>query len=544
MSIAGDTHLSYPELSLYGALAAAAQKAPSYTALDFQNRKTSFKNLLKEADAAAAALTASGCRAGDTVTVCMPNLPQALVFFYAISRIGGTANMVHPESARNEIAFCLRLNHSRLILVLDRFYEVVRDAAALLDYPVEIVIAKVEDALPAILVPAYALTEGRRTADIPGSGPGILWKDFLKRGKKVSLGEPQPFSRDHTGVILYSGGISGKPKGIALSDYSFNACCVQAAAAIARPFEPGMSMLSCMPCFHGFGLCMNLHAALMFGVACILMPSFHIKTYAKLLTEKKPNYIAGVPTIFEALIGLDLGNLRLDFLQGVFCGGDTLPIRLKREVDAFLQAHGATVQIREGYGLTESVTASCLTPTDEYREGSIGLPFPDIDYAIVRPGTAELLPAGETGEIVMTGPTLMQGYLGEPEETADCMKLFPDGRVWLYTGDCGCMDADGFVYFKGRRKRMLITNGFNVYPAQLEKILCRSPLVKEAYVYGVPDPRRQQRIQAAVVLREGTPGDSETKNAILEYLKTELARFEMPRMLEFVSQLPAEAERP
>ncbi len=541
MYITTDTHLEYPRLTLYQMLENAAGKTPKACALDFEGRRISYKSFLADIDTAARALRAQGIAANDTVTICMPNMPQALILFYAASRIGAAANMVHPQSAQNEIRFALELTGSRFVLVLDMFYETVLAAVRSMDRPVTLVVTHTEDELPLAAAAAYALTAGRRYAAFPFENEGILWKDFLKSAKNVPEEAPAGFAEDHCAVILYSGGTSGTPKGIALSDFSFNACAVQARAAIDADFGPGASMLSCMPCFHGFGLGMNLHAALIFGVSCLLMPQFNIKTYAKLLLTKQPNYIAGVPTIFDALLSLPgMEGADLSFLRGMFCGGDSLPVSLKKRVDEFLAAHGAPIQIREGYGLTESVTASCLTPKDDYREGSIGLPFPDTAYAVVKPGTGEFLPCGETGEIIMTGPTLMLGYVGNKAETDDCMKQLSDGRTWLFTGDLGLIDEDGFVYFKGRIKRMIITNGYNVYPAQLESIINSCPGVRMNCVIGVKDPRRMQKIKAFIVLEEGAD-EAAARAAIQEALKLNLARYAQPRELEFRSELPLTA---
>ena len=538
MRIDSHTHLQYPERSLYQALKKAAEENPKETALDFSGRRISFRDFLADIDLASRALTAQGIGKGDAVTICMPNMPQALILFYAASRIGAVANMIHPQSAQNEIVFALNLLQSRFILVLDMFYETVVQAVRSMDRPVTILLTRAEDGLPAAAAAAYALTAGRRYAHLPYSGEGLLWKDFMKSAKKLPEAAEVPFDADHTGVVLYSGGTTGKPKGCALSDYAFNACAVQAKTAIDEEFGPGKSMLSCMPCFHGFGLGMNLHAALICGVTCILMPSFNIKTYAKLLLQKKPNFIAGVPAIFDALLNIPgLDNADLSFLCGIFCGGDTLPVSLKRRVDAFLAEHRASVQVREGYGLTESVTASCLTPKDEYREGSIGLPFPDTDYAIVKPGTCEFLPAGQTGEIVMTGPTLMQGYAADPEETALVLKPFPDGRTWLLTGDLGTMDEDGFVYFKGRIKRMIITNGYNVFPAELERVIGACEGIREVCVIGAEDPRRGQKIKAFIVPEDGQE-EAALRSRTEEALKLNVARYAQPRELIFLSKLP------
>ena len=314
---------------------------------------------------------------------------------------------------------------------------------------------------------------------------------------------------------------------------------MQARAAIGVEFRRGLTMLSCMPMFHGFGLGINLHAVLIHGVGCVLMPTFNDKSYANMLRRRRPNLIAGVPTIFEALLHMpQLDGLDMSFLLGMFSGGDSLSVELKKKIDAFLREHNAAIQVREGYGLTECVTASCLTPKDDHREGSIGLPFPDTTYRIVRPGTAEQLGPGEEGEIILKGPTLMLGYLKLPEETAKTLRVLPDGDTWLYTGDLGYMDPDGFVYFRQRLKRMIITNGYNVYPSQLENVIDSCPEVAYSCVIGVKDPRRMQRVKAFVVPADGVEPSEALKERIMARLRLHIARYALPREIEFRAELP------
>ncbi|MBR2189606.1 MAG: AMP-binding protein [Eubacterium sp.] len=340
-------------------------------------------------------------------------------------------------------------------------------------------------------------------------------------------------------AILYSGGTSGTPKGICLTDLNFNACAMQAREAIQEEFRTGLKMLSCMPLFHGFGLGINLHTVLIHGACCILMPTFNAKSYASILLKKKPNFIAGVPTIFDALLNIPaLERADLSFLLGMFCGGDALSVELKKKIDHFLKEHNAAIQVREGYGLTECVTASCLTPKDTYREGSIGLPFPDMRYAIVQPGTDDTVPDGTEGEIILTGPTVMKGYLNNEQETAQTLRTLADGNVWLYTGDLGKMDADGYVYFHQRIKRMIITNGYNVYPGQLENVIDSLEEVAYSCVIGVPDPRRMQRVRAYVVLRKPFAPSAGLEEKIIETLRQNIAHYALPREIIFREELP------
>lgn len=532
-------HLEYPEKTMFQMVEQIAREHPKAPAYEFYGTRTSYAAFIRRIEQAARAFLALGVQPGDAVTICMPNMPQALDCFYALNRIGAVANMVHPLSAQNEISFYLNLSKSKAILTVDMFYEKVRSALGAVDREVTVLVTRTQEELNPALAAAYVLKEGRKHLRFPEAGCGILWKTFLRSGREeIPLPEPS-FDPARTAVILYSGGTSGTPKGICLSDRNFNALGLQAKEAIGVELGVGQKMLSCMPCFHGFGLGINLHTILIHGACCILMPSFSKKSYAHMLAKKKPNFIAGVPTIFEALLHIqELDGVKLDFLMGMFCGGDSLSVELKKKVDAFLREHGASIQVREGYGLTECVTASCLTPRDTYREGGIGLPFPDTDYRIVRPGTAELLPPGEEGEIILTGPTVMLGYLDNPEETAQTLRRLADGRVWLYTGDLGTMSEDGYVFYRQRIKRMIVTNGYNVYPGQVENVIDSCPDVDYSCVIGVKDPRRMRRVKAYVVLREGVNPTEECRQRIMERLRLHVAAYALPKEIEFRRELP------
>ena len=531
-------HLEYPEATMFEMVARAARENPRAPAYEFYDRKISYSRFVRRIERAARALWAYGVRPGDAVTICLPNIPQALDCFYAVDRIGAVANMVHPLSAQTEIAYYLNVAESRLILTADLFYENVAAALAKVDHPVTILTARMQEELPPHMALLYTLKKGRAYLKYP-QAPHLLWSAFLKQGDGDIQLPPPTFEKGRTAAILYSGGTTGTPKGICLTDLNFNALAMQAKEAIEEEFHAGLTMLSCMPLFHGFGLGINLHTVLIHGACCILMPTFSPKTYAQMLRRKKPNFIAGVPTIFEALLHMpQLDGLDMGFLKGMFCGGDCLSVELKKKIDGFLQAHHASIQVREGYGLTECVTASCLTPKHDYREGSIGLPFPDTEYAIVRPGTRELLPPWTEGEIILKGPTVMTGYLKHPEETAQTLQPMPDGDTWLFTGDLGCMDEDGYVYFRQRLKRLIITNGYNIYPAQLENIIDSCPEVAYSCVIGVKDPHRMQKVKAFIVPREGQSPNEELREKIMEQLRLHIAKYALPREIEFRAELP------
>ena len=532
--------LEYPHKTMYEMVEAAAKRHPNHVAYVFMGKKTSYTEFMKRIQAAAQGLYKMGIRKGDKVTICMANTPQALDCFYALNRIGAIPNMIHPLSASQEIAFYLNFSKSKAVLTLDQFYYKVAEILPQLENPTEILIARVVDELPAPLSALYPLTKSARAVKkLPKAGY-TLWYDMVKAGKNTRL--PAQKSRyDSCGAILYSGGTTGTTKGIMLSNLNFNALALQTIAASGFSMEEisNMKMLSVMPVFHGFGLGIGIHTPLVAGGTCILIPQFNVKVYAKTLMKQKPNLIPGVPTLFEALLRTeDLEGADLSFLKGIFSGGDSLSPELKKKVDAFLREHNCSEQIREGYGTTECVTASCLTPKDYARQGSIGVPFPDTYYKIVEPGTTNEVGPNIEGEICISGPTVMLGYMDNPYETANTLRRHYDGRIWLHTGDLGHMDQDGFVYFRQRIKRMIVTSGYNVYPSQLENIIDANDKVLLSCVIGVKDPYRVQRVKAYVVPMPGVEPSEALKQEILDYCSGRIAKYAMPREIEFRKELP------
>jgi long-chain acyl-CoA synthetase len=343
---------------------------------------------------------------------------------------------------------------------------------------------------------------------------------------------------DDPAVILYSGGTTGTTKGIVLTNKNFNALGQQVIAANPM-FRPGDKMLAAMPLFHGFGLGVCIHTMLSQGGRCILVPRFTAKSYAKQIVKYRCNFIAGVPTLYEALLRLpSMEGADLSCLKGVFSGGDSLSVELKKKMDKFLYDHKATVQVREGYGTTETVTACCLTPSHMFREGSIGLPFPDTYIKIVKPGTDHELPYGQEGEILLAGPTVMKEYMNNPEETAKTLRTHADGQTWVYTGDLGTMDEQGFIYFKGRAKRMIVSSGYNVYPRQIENILDAHEYVQMSCVIGVPDSYKMQKVKAFVKLAPDVLPSEETKQELLDYCAKHVAKYAMPYDIEFKADMP------
>ena len=529
-------HLDYFEGTMFEAAEKIAEQYPDYVAFDFMGKSTTYKQLIKNIIKCAKALKAIGIGEGDKVTIALPNCPQAIYMFYGVNLAGGIANMIHPLSAEKEIEFYLNESDSVAAITLDQFYQKFANIRGNTKIK-NLIIARIKDELPPLLKIGYSLTEGRKIPKLPENAPVIVWNDFIKNGSGVA-----DYKAAHKGedpaVILYSGGTTGTTKGIILTNKNFNALGKQVVAA-NKMFAPGDKMLAAMPVFHGFGLGVCIHTMLVNGGRCILVPRFTPESYAKLITKHRCNFIAGVPTLYEALLRLDTMNgADLSCLKGVFSGGDSLSVELKKKLDRFLEEHNASIKVREGYGTTETVTACCLTPSHIYKEGSIGLPFPDTYIKIVEPGTENELPYGKEGEILLSGPTVMKEYMHHPEETAKTLRAHSDGLTWVYTGDLGMMDEQGFVYFKGRAKRMIVTSGYNVYPAQMENILDAHEFVQMSCVIGVPDPLKMQKVKAFVKLVPGVEKDEAAKNAIMEHCRKYVAKYAMPYDIEFRDEMP------
>ena len=530
-------HLEYQQCTMEEAVEKIAEKYPKLTAYNFLGTNTKYPDLVKEIRACAAALKACGVRPGEKVTICLPNMPMAIAMFYGVNMIGAIANMIHPLSAEGEIEFYLNDSESVAAITVDMFYQKFANIRRNTPKLKTMIVCSIKDGLNPLMKVGYQLTKGRKIAPLPKDGSYLTWKEFLAKGKGMTDVRVSRAANDPA-VILYSGGTTGVTKGILLSNLNFNALGAQIIATNPM-FAPGDKMLAIMPMFHGFGLGVSIHSMLVNGGQCILVPQFTPKTYAELLRKHHPNFIAGVPTLYEALLRVDgLEKLDLSCLKGVFSGGDSLSVDLKKRFDAFLHDHGAKISVREGYGTTECVTASCLTPIDEFREGSIGIPFPDTYYKIVKVGTEEEVPYGTEGEICLAGPTVMLKYVNHPEETANTRRVHADGMTWIHTGDLGMMDSDGFVYFRQRIKRMIITSGYNVYPSQIENILDAHEYVHMSCVIGVKDPYKMQKVKAFVMLKPGIEPSDAIKKELLDYCRTKIARYAMPYDIEFRAELP------
>lgn len=531
--------LDYPDTSISGAVFSATEKHPDSTALIYMGRRISFRELSQRIIDFSRTFSFLNIAKGERVAVCLPNIPEAVYSLYGLNRMGAVASFLHPLSAPAELDYYIEELGARYIVTLDSLYKKfslqTRERK-----DITFLVVTAGDSLPFIKRSAYCL-KNMNNSDTRIYSDNVL--KFSKLEKEATKAEAlcEKVNCEDTAVVLFSGGTTGISKGVMLSNLNLNAMAVQT-AEMSGCDVCGKSMLAAMPMFHGFGLAVCVHTPLISGACSILVPRFTMVEYAKLIKKYRPNFIAGVPTLFEALTSnAYLDNVKLDCLLGVFSGGDTLSVALKKKFDGYLKGHGAEVKIREGYGCTECVTACCLTPVDFEKEGSIGIPFPDMRFKICAENSTEELPYGTDGEICISGPTLMKGYLNHQKESEEALKRHDDGYTWLHTGDVGMMDEDGFIYFRRRIKRVIVTSGYNVYPSQIEKVLELHPSVKQSCVVGVSDSYRMKRIKAYVVTKDDVFDEEKLRGELFEHLKLNVARYAMPKEIEFLRSLPRTA---
>lgn len=527
-------HIDYPPVTLYEAVVATARKSPDAIAWDFFGTRSSYRELLATIDRCADALAALGLKSGERLLISMPTAPAGIIAFYAANKLGVVPALIHPLSTAPEIEHYLNASGARIALTLDAFYRVFAQVRP--QRPLErIVLARIGDYLSPLKRAGFWLTKGRRIARVPADPRVQWWRELMATVHPPAARAPA--GTDDPAAILFSGGTTGLPKGIVLSNRNFITEGMQAAAW--GGMGPNDSILAVLPIFHGFGLGVCVNAAFMAGGKSILVPQFSAEIVAKLLRSAKPNILVGVPTLFDALAkDPSLAKSDLSCLRACFSGADTLPRPVKERFEQLVAARGGKVRLLEGYGLTEAVTAIMAMPVGEYREGSIGIPFPDMDAAICKPGTTEELPPGEEGEICLAGPAVMLGYLDNPEATAQTLRQHADGRTWLHTGDLGRRDADGFFYFTVRAKRMIKSSGFNVYPAQVEAVLYQHPRVAEVCVIGVPDEAQVERVKAVVVLKDAAEASDATAQQLIDFCRERLIKWSCPREVEFRRELP------
>ena len=530
-----DRKIKIEDISIYQMLVKNNGSRDKNVAINYYGTLITYKELFYKINQAANAFRSQGIRRGDIVTICMPNTPEALIAFYAINKIGAVANMIHPLSGEQEIKNYLISTHSVMLIMIDICYEKVKNVIKETDV-YKTIVTSASDSMGFLLTFGYQVTQGYKIKKPKRSEEYVYWKDFIRKGLNYRDTVEITVGKDTPAVILHSGGTTGNPKGIVLSNGNFNALSTQAKIVFSE-VGPKDKVLAIMPIFHGFGLGVSINAPLALGCEVILVPQFNAKKFDKLLEKYKPNILFGVPTLFEALINTNNEHLNLSMVKYVISGGDSLSPALERRINVFLANHKARIQISQGYGMTESLAAVAVAFGKANKPGSIGIPLPSNYIKIVKPRTQDEVPYGEDGEICISGPTVMLGYLDNEKETNEMLQIHKDGLIWLHTGDMGTMDEDGVIFYRQRIKRMIISSGYNIYPAHVEQVIEEHPAVLKCTVVGIPHPYKIEVPKAYIVLKNGYKPLS-VRKSIREHCKKNLAAYAIPYEFEYRKSLP------
>ena len=529
-------HIDFPDCSMVDMIMQSAEKWPDQTAYVYYGHKVTYKNFVKKIEKTARALKNYGVKEGDRVTICMPNTPEGITMVYAVNMVGAVCNMVHPLSSEKELEYYIKVADSKYVLVIDAVFDKIyrlRDTAQL----ERIIVVRPSDGLGFLKKKLYNTLHVKKVRLPANDSRVVLWEDFIANSYFYQGNYHEERSGSDPAVIMYSGGTTGAPKAVLLSNLNINAESI-CDGAVIRQVVPGATVLSILPLFHCFGLGVCIHTPLCRGMGCILVPAFSHKQFADIIKKNNPNFIVGVPTLFEALINTKLKSEDLKSVTAVICGGDALNQTLRDKVNEFLKNHGSSAKIRVGYGLTEGSGAVCLSPENAFADGIIGAPLPDTSLKIVKNDTFKELPVGEDGEICLSGPLVMMGYLGDDAETAQALRLHDDGKIWLHTGDIGHLGEDGFIYFAQRLKRIIISSGYNIYPTHLESIINSHEAVLTSTVIGIDHHYKGQVPKAFIVLKPGYKANKRLEREIKELLERNIPIYALPAAYEFRDKLP------
>ena len=530
------THIDFPDCSMVDMVMQSAEKWPDNTAYTYYGHKVTYKNFVKKIEKTARALKNYGVKEGDRVTICMPNTPEGITMVYAVNMVGAVCNMVHPLSSEKELEYYIKVAESKYVLVIDAVFDKVyrlRDTAQL----ERIIVVRPSDGLGILKKRLYNTLHIKKVRLPSNDNRVVLWEDFIANSYFYQGNYHEERSGKDPAVIMYSGGTTGAPKAVLLSNRNINAESTCDAAMI-RQVVPGATVLSILPIFHCFGLGICIHTPLCKGMGCILIPAFSHKQFAEIIKKNNPNFIVGVPTLFEALTNTKLRRDDLESVTAVICGGDSLDHNLRDKVNDFLKNHGSDAKIRVGYGLTEGSGAVCLSPEHIFADGIIGVPLPETGFKIVKNNTFKEQPIGEEGEICISGPLVMAGYIGDDAETAQTLRRHDDGKTWLHTGDLGYLGEDGLVYFTQRLKRIIVSSGYNIYPTHLESIINSHEAVLTSIVIGIDHHYKGQVPKAFIVLKSGYRPGKRLEREIRELLERNIPIYALPAAYEFRDKLP------
>ena len=526
-----------PNLSLYEYMVSETKELNDYTAITYFGKKISYETFLENIDKCARSLKSLGIRENDVVTICMPNTPEVAYIFFAINKIGAIANMVHPLSAEEEIKDYLNKTRSVVLFCFSGLYSkikrIIRDTRIY-----KTIFVSASESMPIVLTSLYNVTRGRKEEKPANNSFYMFWKDFIRLGYKYDNNVLVHRNMEDDAVILHSGGTTGTPKSIVLSNRCFVGMNEQAKVNFHK-LVPGDSVLSILPMFHCFGLIVCMYVPICLGVTCIMLPEFNAKKFDKVLKKNKPVVLTGVPTLYEAMLNnKNMDDLDLSQVKYVISGGDSVNKERNEEINNFLRRHHSPEILQQGYGMTETTGPVCFGSMGSNKLGSVGCPMIGNIVRIIDPDTKKEIKPGEKGEICVNSIVMMSRYLNDEKTTKETLKLHDDGRYYIHTGDMGYIDKDGVVFYVQRIKRIIVSSGYNIYPEYVENVLRSSEYVKDACLVGIPHSYKKEIAKVFIILKDGVEESYTVKKKIMEYAEKNLAHYMLPREYIYLKEFP------
>ena len=495
-------------------------------ALYFENKTVSFKELITNIKKTVSYLRDKGISAHDVVTVALPNIPVSVYLFYALDAIGAVQNIIHPLSTPAQVIEAMKRTESKTAFLLETQYGEGEDVFSSTPF-------------------SFHFANPMRDASVVSRYAFYLKYKKAKRSDRIhsadelykypeAVGIEQRDAHEDS-VYLHSGGTTGIPKVIALSDGAICNLSDKVEGIIGGSIE-GKSMLAVLPSFHGFGLGMGIHSPLSNGAAAALMIKFNANDVIRWINEGKVNLIIGVPLLYQKLMAHpDFERAKLKNLEFCFIGGDSVVPSLINKFNGIMKAHGSDCMMLEGYGLTETVTVCTVNTKKNFRIGSVGKPLSDITVSIRDDGQKELT-AGEVGEVYVSSDTMMNGYLGDSDASAATIVEI-DGTSWVRTGDLGYVDSDGYIFLKGRKKRLFKISGINVYPAEIEKVCTEHEGVYDAAMEFFSEPK-PHTVLYLIKNKRSEASDEQIKEELLSVLSERFLKYSLPERIVFMDSFP------
>lgn len=516
--------------TIFAAVEETRNAYPNRNALLFMGKYITYEQLIERINKVASGFHEMGIQTGDVVTLAMPNVFEAVFALYALNKLGVVCHMVHPLTPVIQMSNFMKQTGSSHILVLETFYDHYKPL--LKEQHIKLILVNPVNEFGFIKKIGYKILNKKKIKNIEFNDRVISFNAVHSATELPDVS----VDAKKTAFLLHSGGTSGEPKTIELSNYAMNFLAEKIPYIMGKENFENTHMLAVLPMFHGFGLCMGIHGMMMCGGVDTLMPKFESDEAIKLIKNNQINIIIGVPSLFESLLRHKEFKCReLKNIEQAFVGGDYVALDLKQRWDDVMKYYYSQARLLEGYGLTEVVTVSCVNTLKQHNQSSVGKPIPGIKMGIMNQKTKELMGQDVAGEIVINGPTMMNGYLDDEIATKQTI-IEIEGQNWVRTGDLGFIDKDGYVHFKQRLKRIIKVSGIPVLPSEIENLLMGLPEIKEVAAIGVSDALKGNRVKIFLAWNKGKMPVSDAK--IKDLIKTNISKYAEPSEIVVMDELP------